>query len=353
MESSLKFIRLVSGIDEVESELGDVLGALEVKSAALVVDTNVVHLVQKTLDFLSRTLKETPMFHPTTNREAEVDGIVKGLEGKAVDIVIGIGGGRTIDVAKMTAKRLEVNVISFPTLVSHDGITSPIAVLLDNDGKKQSLPAIIPVAVVVDLEIIGRAPIDSIRAGVGDLVSNFGAIEDWKLGARKTGETYHDLAAVISHSAASSIFEMSEIGEVYTRQPDFIRRLVQGLILSGVSMNIAGSSRPASGAEHNISHAIDALYDKSKAYHGEQVALGTILTTYLRDGPWEKFMRFFQRLGLPVTCLDIGISEKEYVRAVLEAPNTRKERYTILNELDLSEELVKKALSEIRERLMR
>jgi len=350
LETDLKFIRLVSGIEEAERELGEVLGALGVKRGALVVDPNVVPMVRKTLDFLLRILTESPMFHPETNLESEVDGIIEGLGDRSTDIVLGIGGGRTIDVAKMTARRLDVNVISFPTLVSHDGIASPVAVLLDADGKKRSLPARMPVAVLVDLEIIGRAPIASIRAGVGDLISNFSALEDWKLGALKTGEKFHDLAAVISHSAACSTFEMSEVGDTYPRHPDFIRRLVEGLILSGVAMSIAGSSRPASGGEHNISHSIDALYDLN-AYHGEQVALCTVMAMCLRGGSWEKFLQFFQHIGLPVTSLDIGLSEKDYINAILQAPHTRTGRYTVLDEIDLNEELVKNALAQIKRRL--
>jgi len=316
-----------------------------------VVDPAVAPMVKKTIDFLSRYLKSMLCFRPLTNREAEVEEISAGIKVGEIDAAIGIGGGRTIDVAKMVAKRLDINVISFPTLVSHDGIASPVAVLLNADGKKQSLAARMPIAVIVDLEIIGRAPITSIRAGVGDLVSNFSALEDWKLGAIRKNEPYHDLAAVISHAAACSIFEMSDVGEIYARHSDFIRRLVQGLILSGVAMSIAGSSRPASGAEHNISHAMDALYNLN-AYHGEQVALGTVLATYLRGGPWEKFLLFFQRLGLPVTSLDIGLSEKDFIRAVLEAPHMRKGRYTILDEKELSEKLVKDALAQIKKRLV-
>jgi glycerol-1-phosphate dehydrogenase [NAD(P)+] len=351
METDLKFIRLVTGIEEAEHELAEILDDLQIKHAAMIIGPTISAFVPKTIEFISKKIGRVPIFEPNNNSETEVISIIEGLKNQDVEIIVGIGGGRTIDVAKMAAKRLNVNVISFPTLVSHDGIASPVAVLLNSEEKKQSLPARMPVAVVVDLDVIGRAPLASIRAGVGDLVSNFSALEDWKLAARKAGETYHDLAAVISHSAACSIFEMSEVGETYARHPDFIRRLVEGLILSGVAMSIAGNSRPASGAEHNISHAIDALYNLN-AYHGEQVALGTILTTYLRSGPWEKFLDFYKRLGLPVTSLDIGLSEKQYVRAVLEAPRTRKDRYTILNELQLTDTLVSAALHDIKGKLV-
>ena len=327
------------------------MDALGIRRAALVVDPNIEALVRKTIDFLVRRLDEAELFRFSSNREAEVDGIVESLDGKEINAVFGIGGGRAIDVAKMVARRKDVDVISFPTLVSHDGIASPVAVLLDDDGKKESLPARIPVAVVVDLDIIGRAPIASIRAGVGDLVSNFSALEDWKLGAIRTREQYHDLAAVMSNSAASSVFDMSEIGKTYLRHPDFIRRLVQGLILSGVAMSIAGSSRPASGAEHNISHAIDSLFDIN-AYHGEQVALGTIVSTYFREGDWEKFIVFFQRLGLPVTSLDIGLSQTDFIKAIVEAPRTRKGRYTILDEIKVDEKLAQKAIADINKRLI-
>jgi len=351
MNSQLKHIRFARGIEETRKEMGEIIHLTGIKKGAIVVDKEIRHIVKKTIDFVKENLESVSEYHPSRASEAEVEKITSAASEEGIDVVIGIGGGSTIDVAKMCARRLEVDVISFPTLVSHDGIASPVAVLLEENGKKQSLPAKMPVAVVVDLEIIGRAPINSIRAGVGDLLSNFSALEDWKLGVLRTGETCHDLAAVISYSAACSIFEMFDVGNTYLRHPEFIRRLVQGLILSGVAMSLAGSSRPASGSEHSISHAMDAMY-ALKSYHGEQVALATILTTYLRRGPWEKFLTFSQRMGLPVTATDIGLSDGDYIKAVLKAPDTRKERYTILNEIDLTEADIREAIENISRRLM-
>lgn len=108
---------------------------------------------------------------------------------------------------------------------------------------------------------------------------------------------------------------------------------MHGLILSGIAMSIAGSSRPCSGAEHKISHAIDMLYPGT-SQHGLQVALGTLLAGFMRKEPLEKLLTFARRLNLPTSYRDLGLSEEQFVQCLLNAPRTR-ERYTVLEAMKL------------------
>lgn len=99
------------------------------------------------------------------------------------DAVVAVGGGRVLDVAKLAAARAGLTVIAVPTQLSHDGICSPVAVVPDESGTAQSLGAIAPRFVYLSMPTLTRAPVGSVRAGLGDLMANPLALRDWALAA--------------------------------------------------------------------------------------------------------------------------------------------------------------------------
>jgi glycerol-1-phosphate dehydrogenase [NAD(P)+] len=100
-------------------------------------------------------------------------------------------------------------------------------------------------------------------------------------------------------------------------------------------MAVAGSSRPCSGACHEISHAIDALYP-DRATHGEQVAVGALFASFLReDEVFELLDDALRRHGVARVPKDLGLADDEFAAAVAHAPYTRPDRYTILERLNL------------------
>src|SRR5690606_13136441 len=111
---------------------------------------------------------------------------------------------------------------------------------------------------------------------------------------------------------------------------------------------IAGHTRPASGACHEISHALDLLYPRRAASHGEQVGIGAAFAMHLRgDHENSRIMAdALRRHGLPVVAREIGFDDEEFVRAVGFAPETRPGRYTILEHLALSPAQIKDAYAE-------
>jgi glycerol-1-phosphate dehydrogenase [NAD(P)+] len=263
---------------------------------------------------------------------------VRGKAGGSRSLLIGMGGGRVLDVTKMAAARAGIPWVSIPTVVSHDGICSPIAVLKDGTGKSQSLGACMPHGLIADLDIIARSPLRSRRAGVGDLVSNLSALADWELAQEHGKEEIDDFAYLLSNSAALSVVK-SEKKDVNDRF--FLRELLSGLVLSGIAMEIAGTSRPCSGGEHEFSHALDAI--GSPALHGEQVAIGTILCSFLRGEDWGAYVDFFKLIGLPVTAAELEIDADTIVQALVKAPETRPERYTILEHMDVDHDKAREA----------
>ena len=247
-----------------------------------------------------------------------------------------------MDVGKYAASLENVNFLSIPTVTSNDGISSPIAVIR-SEGKSMSLGAKMPLGVIADLRVIKDAPLRMIRAGVGDLISNLSAIEDWKLAFREGKERFDNFAALLAEAGAEAVLNFAKPD---LRDLNFLFRLINGLVLSGVAMGIAGSSRPCSGGEHEISHALDRVASKP-ALHGEQVALGTILTTYFRGGDFASLKDFLAALGLPLTVEELCLSSQELVKAIVQAPQTRPGRYTILEKIGVDENKAREALVEI------
>jgi glycerol-1-phosphate dehydrogenase [NAD(P)+] len=231
--------------------------------------------------------------------------------------------------------------IAMPTILSHDGVVSSRAVLSDN-GSKSSIQAKEPIAIIVDTEIIKNAPYRFLAAGVGDLLSNISAVEDWRIAAKSSGEKFRPFIAKLSEMSAESAIDNAE--EIKNIEYGGIETVLWSLIASGFAMNLYGSSRPCSGSEHNFSHALEALH--AGALHGEQVALGTLISMHLQKKDWQKMRDIMLSFGLPVTTEEIGITEDTFVQALHKAKHVR-DRYTVLNLYDLSMEECRRILKEV------
>jgi glycerol-1-phosphate dehydrogenase [NAD(P)+] len=251
------------------------------------------------------------------------------------DAIVAIGGGRCLDVGKLVAVRAGVTLIAVPTQLSHDGICSPVAVVPGAQGRAESLGAIAPRVVFVSLPTLARGPEASVRAGIGDLLANPLALRDWALAAERGLEETNDRAWDLSVESFEAIRPLVESDALPSpRDPGVLKELADALVLSGMAMICAGTSRPASGAEHEISHAIDHLHG-GRAMHGAQVAFGSIVSVALYDDDHGAFRERLARLGLPDHPAHLGLGEDEMVELLIEAPDTRPGRFTILEDADL------------------
>ncbi|ASJ00878.1 NAD(P)-dependent glycerol-1-phosphate dehydrogenase [Thermococcus gorgonarius] len=269
----------------------------------------------------------------------EVEKTMKLASDFNADWMVAVGGGSIIDVAKLSAYRLGIPFISFPTTASHDGIASANASIKDL-GAKTSVKARPPIAVIADVEIIKTAPYRYLAAGVGDIISNLTAVKDWQLAHRIKGEYYSEYAASLSLMSAKMVIKNADI--IRLGNEESVRKVVKGLISSGVAMSIAGSSRPASGAEHLFSHALDMLLEKP-ALHGEQVGVGTIIMAYLHGLKWERVKETLKKVGAPTNAYGLGIEPEVVIKALTIAHTIRPERYTILGRDGLTWEAAEKA----------
>ena len=278
-------------------------------------------------------LGNATVWHTEGGGVEEATALARRLREGFHDALVGIGGGRTIDLAKYAASLSGLPMVAVATSLAHDGLASPVAALEDN-GRKGSYGVQMPFAVMVDLDYVRRSEPSLRRGGIGDVVSNLSAIADWRLAERVRGETVDGVAVTFARTAATSIVHREDGID----DDPFLIALAEALVLSGLAMATAGSSRPCSGGDHEILHAIDHLFPGTAA-HGELAGAASLFTAFLReeDGLCAGIDACLRRHSLPRLPADLGLTEAQFAQAVVHAPKTRPDRYTILEHLDLDD----------------
>lgn len=249
-----------------------------------------------------------------------------------VDVVVSCGGGQVLDAGKYAAFQYGVPFVSIPTQATHDGICSPVAVIRGTaDARASSHGARAPAALLVPMHVVSRAPRRTIVSGMADVAANLIALEDWRWAHRFHDEAYDDYAALLARSAAELLLgrrHMFSPDEPFTAED--VESLVHGLVLSGLAMTLAGSSRPCSGPEHLISHAFDALH-LGTGTHGEQVAVGSGLAVRLYATDLTQVPDLFRNIGAPTSPMQIGIDFEDAIRALKMVHLVRPERNSRLS----------------------
>lgn len=258
----------------------------------------------------------------------------KVIQGFEPEVVLGVGGGKVIDVAKLASSLEDVPFISVPTAASHDGVSSSRASIKDL-GSPTSMSVQAPIAIIADTDIIARSPYRLIASGCGDIVAKYTAVRDWRLAHRLKGQYYGEYAASLALMSARLILKNADV--IRNNVEEGVRVVLEALISCGVAMSIARSSGPCSGAEHLFSHALDTIAPKP-ALHGEQCGVGTIMMAYLHRVNWRMIRKKLRRIGSPTTADELGIEPGHIVEALTIAHKIRPERYTILGESGLSKE---------------
>lgn len=275
----------------------------------------------------------------TANQE-NLEEVIQGAREGGAGIVIGVGGGTKIDLAKKTAHQLNVPLISIPTSPSHDGIASPRASI--KRGKNTlSEEAAMPVAIIADTSVLVKAPYRYLAAGSADVISNETALLDWKLAHRLRGEDFSTSAAAISEYSAKELIDKAHL--ILSGVEESVWLVTKQILASGTAMAIASSSRPASGSEHLLAHALE-MSDPGDSIHGEQCAIGSVVSMFLHGGDWQKLVNTYKKMNLSIKAKDYKISDITVIKALSTAHRIRPERYTILGESDLSFNAAERAL---------
>ncbi len=293
-------------------------------------------------DFAAHGVTPTIIEIETATRDS-VDRVIDRIQETTPGYLIGVGGGKPIDIAKLAAAESGRGFISVPTAASHDGIVSGRASIPEGD-MRHSVAADPPLAVIADTEILAAAPWKLTTAGAADIISNYTAVADWRLAERLKNVPFSEYAAALSEMTAEMLVGSADSILPGVEESTWI--VMKALVSSGVAMSIAGSSRPASGAEHLFSHRLDQIAPET-ALHGHQVGVGSIMTAYLHggdNGMWQSIKRALETIDAPTTAAALGIADEQVIEALTTA-HTIRDRYTILGdgiERSAAEQLARK-----------
>lgn len=310
--------------DGVISQLSDFLkDSAGSKPVVIAAGSNVASKVREAVE---SALMYSPVWVEVSAADTQnVERVIASASGTGC--IVGIGGGKSVDVGKLAAFKMHLPFYSVPTSASHDGISSPFASLKGLD-RPYSVMAKPPVGILADIGVISSAPKRLLAAGCGDLVSKLTAVKDWQLAHRVTGEYYGSYSASLALMSANAVLDRSRALGKFGKES--VRDLVEALISTGVAAGIAGSSRPCSGSEHLFSHYLDMVAPDS-GLHGEKCGIGTIMMAKLHGIDWKRVRAALKNVGAPVEASQIGVDDALVVESLVRASSIRPDRYTILS----------------------
>ena len=258
-----------------------------------------------------------------------------------IELLVAVGSGTINDISRMVSARTKIPYVIMGTSPSMDGYASTVSPLII-DGAKLTYPGIHPYAIIADSNIMKDAPFEMICAGFGDILGKYTALSDWMLSHKINEEYFCRTTEKLVRDAMNKCFENIE-GAV-NRDAKAIGYIAEALILSGVAMTLTENSRPASGAEHHLSHywEVDKLSKKLEhPLHGNSVGVGTIISAWIYKemhieekyaitvpAP-EEIIKLLDSIGAKSSPKTLGIDKELFHRSVIHALEIRP-RYTIL-----------------------
>jgi len=326
--------RLILAGEDIIGSIGDELAGLGVKAVGILTSRTPYQLLgEKLKKTLDDSGIENQVFQDNGHPHEELrDDFLSSVRIK-MDGVLGMGGGRVLDVCKLIAEKSNVSFFSVPTVPSHDGIASPLVSLVSGRTRTSRFVKT-PQAIFADISVLAAAPHQYVASGFGDVVGKYTAVRDWRLAHLLFGEYYGDYTANLALECANMMMRTAEAVGEGTKEGT--RELVEALVNCGILISIAGTSRPCSGSEHLFSHALDRIR-QGASLHGQQVGVGTIMMSYLHQADWERVRDSLAKAKAPTSARELGLSDEVVVEALTQAAAIRPERYTILGERGINE----------------
>ncbi len=258
--------------------------------------------------------------------EDELSRIADIIKSEKIDVIIGAGGGKVIDTAKISADRAGIQVVIVPTIASTDAPCSGCAVTYTPQGVFEAVhyQKRNPAAVVVDLNIIANAPARFLVAGMGDALATwFEARSCFQTKSMNECGGLSTLAGLhIANLCYETLLEYGVPAKAANENHEITAALENiteaNILLSGIGFESSGLA-----AAHSVHNGLTALEETHAFYHGEKVAFGTLTGLFLNSSSEDEINEvysFCESVGLPVTLNDIGIvnTQKEHLMKAAE-----------------------------------
>ena len=262
-------------IEKLEEEMSD--GFLKNYISPLpLCDTNICSVVEEKMEEIFDRCQVLVLEAEGLHADDLAVEIVENNMEEDIDLILAVGSGTIHDISRYVAFQYKIPFISVPTAASVDGFVSTVAAM-SCDGIKKTVPAAAPLCVYADTDIFANAPKRLTASGVSDLMGKYICLTDWKIASMLTGEYYCDRVVEMEEKALRTVKNC--LRAIAAGEEDCCEKLMWALILSGLAIQMVGSSRPASGAEHHMSHLweMNVLNEPVDALHGEKVSVGTVL----------------------------------------------------------------------------
>ncbi|HZJ82888.1 MAG TPA: sn-glycerol-1-phosphate dehydrogenase [Clostridia bacterium] len=291
-EVSIEDIRIGQG---VIGDTAEILSGLKGQRVLLVADKNTYTIAgQAVEDILSNDFELVTFVYEDEYLIADAKSLGKILleMNQEVSLILTLGSGTLNDITRYISAKTRIPYGIIATAPSMDGYASIVSPLIRN-GVKTTFNGVYPITIIGDTEIMKDAPMHMIQAGLGDVLGKYTGLADWRMSkvmGLERGEYYCDNIAALVESAVEKCVDVAP--DLASRAGGTIEAIMEGLILSGLCIGLAGHSRPASGSEHQISHYIEMKFLQegvhTKWLHGNKVGVATLAVIEAYDYLFSK-----------------------------------------------------------------
>lgn len=198
-------------------------------------------------------------------------------------LIVGVGSGVIQDLCKYVSFKMGVPYIIVATAPSMDGYASTGAAMIMN-RMKVTYPCHVPMAILADTEVLKNAPLELIQSGFGDILGKYSCLCDWQLSHVVTDEYFCGEIFDLTMSMVKQTEFLAK--KLLARDEESVKTLMEALVVVGIAMSYAESSRPASGSEHHLSHffeIVGLIFGEPYFLHGIDVAYSAYVTQCLRE----------------------------------------------------------------------
>lgn len=281
----IKYVYVEKGATKYLGDIASAYGKILV-----VADENTYFASGKRVeDTIGEKIKDKIIFSGKTvliPNEDAIDKVNAKIDG--VDLIVGIGSGVIQDLCKYVSYFSKIPYVIVATAPSMDGYASSGAAMILG-GMKETVSAGLPYAIIADTEVLKEAPMEMIKAGYGDIIGKYSALNDWELSRIVNGEYFCQYIYDTTYEMIDKTLKTAE--GLLVRDEESVKNLTEALIVVGIMMSFLGNSRPASGSEHHLSHFFEItgiINDEPYLAHGIDVAFSTVVTAKIREKLLEK-----------------------------------------------------------------